>query len=330
MNKNFPYVVDISKNKKPIIMDAKIFSQDKNSAYFSFAFKQDGLPIRIDDTYSAKVMCIFRSSGRVYIENLTTEEDIFKFKFNSTLIDSWDVVDAYLYLYQDDIEVDCLAFTFKVDVSKIDEIISDIRTYYVTDIETIREDYEKKLEGLLTALKDEDKGYKEDVALLQKEYQQLLSDKSNDAIDHFNTHVDSIDSAAERSLDLIEQWETEVDQLYWYAKSSIAQNIALIDDGKESIQKIIDDFRREVVSFTNDLNKETQVASAEITRITKEATSAKDLAVFNISADQKYVSTIKNNVTLEFFNLETQVADLKKRADALGLVISSMENATKP
>ena len=143
-------------NKKQVRLDAKIYSQDIESAVFHLSFSDNGTELNLDDSYVVTILSVFRDSGRKLLVDAPIVDGEALFTFDNRLITNWDVVDSYVYLKKGIQTVDVNSFSFKVDVSKIDSVISDIKVYYIEDLEDLKAEYIKKMESI------------------NKEYQELL------------------------------------------------------------------------------------------------------------------------------------------------------------
>ena len=133
-------------NKKQVRLDAKIYSQDIESAVFHLSFSDNGTELNLDDSYIVTILSVFRDSGRKLLVDATIVDGEALFTFDNRLITNWDVVDSYVYLKKGIQTVDVNSFSFKVDVSKIDSVISDIKVYYIEDLEDLKAEYIKKME----------------------------------------------------------------------------------------------------------------------------------------------------------------------------------------
>lgn len=149
MDKNIIQKFDISsEDKKQVRLNAKIYSQDINSAVFKLSFSDKGVDIILDDTYEVKVLSLFRNSERKVLVDAKIGKGIATFTFDNRLITNWDIIDSYVYLKKGDKTVDVNSFSFKVDVSKIDQIVSDVKIYYIEDLEDIKAEYIKEIDGI--------------------------------------------------------------------------------------------------------------------------------------------------------------------------------------
>ena len=135
-------------NKKQVRLDAKIYSQDIESAVFHLSFSDNGTELNLDDSYVVTILSVFRDSGRKLLVDATIVDGEALFTFDNRLITNWDVVDSYVYLKKGIQTVDVNSFSFKVDVSKIDSVISDIKVYYIEDLEDLKAEYIKKMESI--------------------------------------------------------------------------------------------------------------------------------------------------------------------------------------
>ena len=135
-------------DKKQVRLDAKIYSQDIESAVFHLSFSDNGTELNLDDSYNVTVLAVFRSSGRKLLVDTHIVDGEAVFTFDNRLITNWDVVDSYVYLKKGSQTVDVNSFSFKVDVSKIDSVISDIKVYYIEDLEDLKAEYIKKMESI--------------------------------------------------------------------------------------------------------------------------------------------------------------------------------------
>ena len=149
MDKNIIQKFDISsEDKKQIRLNAKIYSQDINSAVFELSFSDKGVDIILDDTYEVTVLSLFRNSERKVFVDTKIEKGIATFTFDNRLITDWDIIDSYVYLKKGDQTVDVNSFSFKVDVSKIDQVVSDIKIYYIEDLKDVKAEYIKEIDGI--------------------------------------------------------------------------------------------------------------------------------------------------------------------------------------
>ena len=135
-------------NKKQVRLDAKIYSQDIESAVFHLSFSDNGTELNLDDSYVVTILSVFRDSGRKLLVDAPIVDGEALFTFDNRLITNWDVVDSYVYLKKGIQTVDVNSFSFKVDVSKIDSVISDIKVYYIEDLEDLKAEYIKKMESI--------------------------------------------------------------------------------------------------------------------------------------------------------------------------------------
>ena len=174
MDKNIIQKFDISsEDKKQVRLNAKIYSQDINSAVFELSFSDKGVDIILDDTYEVTVLSLFRNSERKVFVDTKIEKGIAAFTFDNRLITDWDIVDSYVYLKKGDQTVDVNSFSFKVDISKIDQVVSDIKIYYIEDLEDVKAEYIKEIDGI------------------KKDYQELLDAYIDELPSHDNLKGDA-------------------------------------------------------------------------------------------------------------------------------------------
>lgn len=141
-----------AETKNRTVLAVKLFSQDVETVQFLTEFTQNGELIDLSDGYSVKTLFIFRESGRKVLVNSEIKEKQAVIVFDNRLITEWDVIDAYVYLYKGEQSVDVNSFSFKVDISKIDSVVSDVKTYYIEDIEDVKKEYTKLLNDYLDSL----------------------------------------------------------------------------------------------------------------------------------------------------------------------------------
>ena len=133
-------------------LDIKLFSQDVNTAIFNMSFTQDGKPVVLDDSYKIPVLFLFRKNGRKVMVDAVIKNGIATVVFDNRWITEWDIVDAYTYLNKDNQTIDANAFSFKVELSAVDQFITDIKTYYIEDIEDIKKEYTGLLDMYINEL----------------------------------------------------------------------------------------------------------------------------------------------------------------------------------
>lgn len=141
------------KHRKTYPLDVKLYSGDVNNSYFEFIFMdQDGVKIDLSDGYSVKIVSIFRSNKRTWIGDAEIVDNKAIYRFDTSLITGWDYVDTYIYLEKGGVSADVYSISFKVDLSKVDAIIEDVRQYYIKDIDDVKKEYTGKLEQYLSSL----------------------------------------------------------------------------------------------------------------------------------------------------------------------------------
>ena len=69
-------------NKKQVRLDAKIYSQDIESAVFHLSFSDNGTELNLDDSYNVTVLSVFRDSGRKLLVDtpIVDGEAVFTFR----------------------------------------------------------------------------------------------------------------------------------------------------------------------------------------------------------------------------------------------------------
>lgn len=325
----------------------KIFSQDVNSAIFDFSFTDNGKELSLDDSYSADILFTFRESGRKILDHIIVTDDNMRYTFKSELIDSWDIVDAYLYLYKDDIKIDVAKFNFKVDRSEIDNTIKDLEMFYVNDVDSLRDEYRTLLDVLIAefedkkeiAIKDIDNSaekYLQDVADIkailsgstdgmQEKIQDLIDDQDKKATE-FRKNIDNkvglLKWAYDEFFDNANQSMLEFDSEVASSKA-IMVNILneLKDNGGQSIDDVIDSVKSKASSVTgnantanSEINKSLDKLQDQVTKVMSDVANENRLATLSIQADKKYVSSLKDQAVTSITSLPNQVSSEATKA----------------
>lgn len=318
----------------------KIFSQDVNSAIFDFSFTDNGKELSLDDSYSADILFTFRESGRKILDHIIVTDDNMRYTFKSELIDSWDIVDAYLYLYKDDIKIDVAKFNFKVDRSEIDNTIKDLEMFYVNDVDSLRDEYRTLLDVLIAefedkkeiAIKDIDNSaekYLQDVADIkailsgstdgmQEKIQNLIDDQDKKATE-FRKNIDNKIGLLKWVYD---EFFDNANQSMLEFNSEVASGKAVMvnilndlkNDGYESVDEIINSAKEKASSVTsnasvanNEINKSLDKLQDQVTKVMTDVANENRLATLSIQADKKYISSLKDQASSNIISAPNQV-----------------------
>ena len=318
----------------------KIFSQDVNSAIFDFSFTNNGENIVLDDSYSAYILFSFRESGRKILDHITVTDDNMRYTFRAELIDKWDIVDAYLYLYKDEVKIDVAQFNFKVDKSETDEVIKDLEMFYVNDIDSLRNEYETLLDVLIDEFED-----KKDVAIdyvneSTKDYLQEVEDiksslgNSTDGLEEKIQNL--IDDQDKKATEFRKNIDNKIGLLKWVYdeffdnanqsmlefNSEVASGKAVMvnilndlkNDGYESVEEIINSAKEKASSVTsnasvanNEINKSLDKLQDQVTKVITDVANENRLATLSIQADKKYISSLKDQASSNIISAPNQV-----------------------
>lgn len=285
-----------SEDKKQVRLNAKIYSQDINSGVFELSFSDKGVDITLDDTYEVTVLLLFRSSERKVFVDTKIEKGIATFTFDNRLITDWDIVDSYVYLKKGDQTVDVNSFSFKVDVSKIDQVVSDIKIYYIEDLEDVKAEYIKEIDGI------------------KKGYQELL-----------DAYIDKLPSEV-----LDEDAKAEIIQARG-GQSSLDSRLDVLDAKDTDLQNQVNTNKSNISGLDSRLN--TIVASAQTKANSSDMTSLQSamnslqskVEAFGITPEnlvtiKSLLDAIANNAT------DSEVAELINSVNVLTSNISLMSN----
>lgn len=150
MRKTIKHEFNINPQKKDRAeLDVKLYSEDHLNSSFEFTFNDEsGAKIALDETYKVEVMAIFRDTNRTVYSRAEIVDGKAVYKFDTTLIDNdrTDYVDVYVYLKHEEMIADTGAFSFKVVRSAIDAKISDIKKYYIENLDGVQKEYLAKFE----------------------------------------------------------------------------------------------------------------------------------------------------------------------------------------
>lgn len=150
MRKTIKHEFNINPQKKDRAeLDVKLYSEDHLNSSFEFTFNDEaGAKIALDETYKVEVMAVFRDTNRTVYSRAEIADGKAIYKFDTTLIDNdkTDYVDVYVYLKHEDMIADTGAFSFKVVRSAIDAKISDIKKYYIENLDGVQKEYLAKFE----------------------------------------------------------------------------------------------------------------------------------------------------------------------------------------
>lgn len=150
MRKTIKHEFNINPQKKDRAeLDVKLYSEDHLNSSFEFTFNDEsGAKIALDETYKVEVMAVFRDTNRTVYSRAEIVDGKAIYKFDTTLIDNdrTDYVDVYVYLKHEEMIADTGAFSFKVVRSAIDAKISDIKKYYIENLDGVQKEYLAKFE----------------------------------------------------------------------------------------------------------------------------------------------------------------------------------------
>lgn len=150
MRKTIKHEFNINPQKKDRAeLDVKLYSEDHLNSSFEFTFNDEaGAKIALDETYKVEVMAVFRDTNRTVYSRAEIADGKAIYKFDTTLIDNdrTDYVDVYVYLKHEEMIADTGAFSFKVVRSAIDSKISDIKKYYIENLDGVQKEYLAKFE----------------------------------------------------------------------------------------------------------------------------------------------------------------------------------------
>ena len=150
MRKTIKHEFNINPQRKDRAeLDVKLYSEDHLNSSFEFTFNDEaGAKIALDETYKVEVMAVFRDTNRTVYSRAEIVDGKAVYKFDTTLIDNdkTDYVDVYVYLKHEDMIADTGAFSFKVVRSAIDAKISDIKKYYIENLDGVQKEYLAKFE----------------------------------------------------------------------------------------------------------------------------------------------------------------------------------------
>ena len=150
MRKTIKHEFNINPQKKDRAeLDVKLYSEDHLNSSFEFTFNDEaGAKIALDETYKVEVMAVFRDTNRTVYSRAEIADGKAIYKFDTTLIDNdrTDYVDVYVYLKHEEMIADTGAFSFKVVRSAIDAKISDIKKYYIENLDGVQKEYLAKFE----------------------------------------------------------------------------------------------------------------------------------------------------------------------------------------
>lgn len=150
MRKTIKHEFNINpQSKQRTELDVKLYSEDHLNSSFEFTFNDEaGAKIALDETYKVEVMAVFRDTNRTVYSRAEIADGKAIYKFDTTLIDNdkTDYVDVYVYLKHEDMIADTGAFSFKVVRSAIDAKISDIKKYYIENLDGVQKEYLAKFE----------------------------------------------------------------------------------------------------------------------------------------------------------------------------------------
>lgn len=150
MRKTIKHEFNINPQKKDRAeLDVKLYSEDHLNSSFEFTFNDEaGTKIALDETYKVEVMAVFRDTNRTVYSRAEIADGKAIYKFDTTLIDNdrTDYVDVYVYLKHEEMIADTGAFSFKVVRSAIDAKISDIKKYYIENLDGVQKEYLAKFE----------------------------------------------------------------------------------------------------------------------------------------------------------------------------------------
>lgn len=150
MRKTIKHEFNINPQRKDRAeLDVKLYSEDHLNSSFEFTFNDEaGAKIALDETYKVEVMAVFRDTNRTVYSRAEIADGKAIYKFDTTLIDNdkTDYVDVYVYLKHEDMIADTGAFSFKVVRSAIDAKISDIKKYYIENLDGVQKEYLAKFE----------------------------------------------------------------------------------------------------------------------------------------------------------------------------------------
>lgn len=300
--KNIKQTFDLESNSNQSNkLDVKILTSDRNSTKFQFEFKKGNDELVLDDTYKVEVLGIFRNTNRKFLTKTTVNEGIAEFIFNSNLIDAWDIIDCYVYLKKDDEEIDVSSFSFKVDVSEIDSVVTDLKTYYVDSVDTMI----AELKGYISDLKEQNESDQVTIiAKLKASAENILSDLSQNVLEkntYINEENEKLTDLYNHTNEMIELSQKELED-----KGKVFQDsLKSIADGidQEVVERIneIDNYTEQAKDLMNtyesEVLKQKDVVINDIKGYEKSVKESKNLAELNIKADSFYIDNLKDNIS---------------------------------
>lgn len=143
--KNISLNLDINAEKRVEgNIDVKLYSKDIGTGVFEFSFiDEKNSKIKLDETYSAKVMIKLNQSENIYVTDMEIDGDIARFVFPHGFITKDGTVTLYVYLTKNDKTSDVASISFNVFKSEIDDVATDIVTIYDKNYESILNDFEE-------------------------------------------------------------------------------------------------------------------------------------------------------------------------------------------
>lgn len=96
---------------------------------------------KLKDTDKVQVLTVFENSGSRLITEAIVANGVATYEFDTSLITGNDKVSNYVYLDFDGKKADLGGFTFKTELSEIDESSEQIRFYYDKRYEDLIEDF---------------------------------------------------------------------------------------------------------------------------------------------------------------------------------------------
>lgn len=348
MEKTIKQAFDISAERNILKRnDVKIFSQDVNSAIFDFSFTDDGQELKLDESYSADILFVFRESGRKILDHIKITDDKLRYTFRADLIDTWDIVDAYLYLYKDDVKVDVAEFNFKVDRSESDNVFKDLKMFYVNDVDSLREEYKSLLDILIDEMELKKETASNDIDTATAKYLQDVADiKSTlgDSTDGLQEKIQSlIDDQDKKATEFRKNIDNKVGLLKWAydeffdnanesmaefnseVASSKAIMVNILNDlksnGNESIDGVLKSISDKASGVTgnanyanNEINKSLEKLQDNVDKVMADVSNENRLATLSIQADKKFVTSQKDQAVSSIIYAPIQVDSEAKKA----------------
>lgn len=355
MDKTIKQTFDINaENNNQVKLDVKLYSQDVNSAVFEFDFTNNGEALVLDESYKSDVLCIFRNTNRKVIDTINITDGKLVYKFNTGLIDSWDTIDAYIYLYKDDVKVDVSSFSFKVDKSEIDDVISELKVYYVQDLDVLKSEYKELLDDVLEEFDTKEQEALESIQLKKTNFEDFIEQSKttiSDSVTVFNSNLDqeldSGKSKIEQILSTLEGLKSDlensnseykgtinstIDDLKAYiseSKAGLNTSIdSLIENGQLNIEDGVKQIDVKSESAKSEIDKLIKTAKTYISAATQDSDNAKKMAVFSMNADTSYVTTMKDQtVNTILAKPETLNPNITKAKSDISLKVTDVSNA---